>query len=73
MKWKKWMKTNSSAKILDKAMIAGHYIFSSDEFKNLYNEANLILKRKKINFDNLIKDELMSGIQRYTQNLGIEN
>ena len=73
MKWKKWMKTNSSATILDKAMIAGHYIFSSDEFKNLYHEANLILKRKKINFDNLIKDELISSIQRYTQNLGIEN
>ena len=58
---------NSSATVLDKAMIAGHYIFSSDEFKDLYHEANLILKRKKINLDNLIKNELINGIQRYTR------
>jgi len=54
-------------------LIAGHYVFSSDEFKNLYHEAYLILKRKKINFDNLIKNELINGIQRYTRSLGIEN
>ena len=48
MKWKKWMKINSSATVLDKALIAGHYVFSSDEFKDLYREAYLILKRKKL-------------------------
>ena len=48
MKWKKWMKINSSASVLDKALIAGHYVFSSDKFKDLYHEAHLILKRKKL-------------------------
>ena len=39
----------------------------------IYIMKHLILKRKKINLDNLIKNELINGIQRYTRNLGIEN
>jgi len=32
MKWKKWMLKNSNASFKDKAIIAGHYVFSSDKF-----------------------------------------
>ena len=72
MKWKKWMKTNSSASVIDKALIAGHYVFSSKEFKNLYQEGKSILRKKKIDLDAIIRNELKRSIERYTLNLGIE-
>ncbi len=71
-KWKKWMKKNSSASKLEKAFIAGHYIFSKAEFKEIYKEAKNYLNKKKINLDIVIKKELTKSIYRYTKNLGIE-
>ena len=71
-KWKKWMKQNSTANKKDKALIAGHYVFSTPEFKKIYLESKNFLKKKKINLDLVIKKELIKTIKRYTINLGIE-
>ena len=71
-KWEKWMKKNTTAKKKDKALIAGHYVFSNEEFKEIYSEAKIFLKKKKVNLDLIIKKELVKAIKRYTINLGIE-
>ena len=63
---------NSSASKLEKAFIAGHYIFSKPEFKEIYKDAKNYLNKKKINLDIVIKKELTKSIYRYTKNLGIE-
>ena len=38
LKWKKWMLKNTNATDYDRAIIAGHYIFSTDVFKELKNK-----------------------------------
>ena len=57
-KWKKWLVKNSKISKKDKAIISGHYVFSTNEFKALKREANTVLKKKNINIDTLIKGEL---------------
>ena len=37
-KWKKWLKTKSKLTDLEKSLLAGHYIFGTNSFKNLKKE-----------------------------------
>ena len=67
------MKENSKANKIDKALIAGHYIFSNDEFLDIFKETENFLKKKKININKDIKKELKKSISRYAKNLGLEN
>ena len=71
-KWTKWMKTNSNATKKDKALISGHYIFSSERFKEIYSEAKRSLRKKKIDFEKNIKIDHRMCLERYTKNLGLE-
>lgn len=60
-KWKKWMMKDSKANNYDKAIIAGHYIFSSDAFIEIKNEA---CKRiDKLDF--ILKKAVKESIYRY--------
>ena len=45
-KWKKWIIKNSQTTNLDKAIICGHYIFSSNQFKDLKLKQKKFCKRK---------------------------
>jgi hypothetical protein len=65
MKWKKWLVKNSKISKKDKAIISGHYVFSTKEFKVLKREANTALKKRNINIDSLIKAELKKNIYDY--------
>jgi len=61
MKWKKWMLKDTDANDMDRAIIAGHYIFSSNEFIELKAKAS-----KEINnLDNILKDKVKQSIYRY--------
>ena len=71
-KWVKWMKKGSVASKNDKALISGHYIFSSYEFQEIYKEAKKYLSKKNVNLNKIIKTELLKSLERYTKNLGIE-
>ena len=71
-KWVKWMKKGSVANKNDKALISGHYIFSSYEFQEIYKEAKKYLSKKNVNLNKIIKTELFKSLERYTKNLGIE-
>lgn len=61
MKWQKWILKNSNTKDIDKAIIAGHYVFSSDAFINLKNEAVNRIE----NLEFLLKNKVKDSIYRY--------
>lgn len=69
-KWKKWMTKNSNLSSNDKAIISGHYVFSSKEFQKLKDE---IIKKidNKDDFDNFLKLEIKKSILRYLECLKI--
>ena len=61
MKWKKWMMKNTDANDTDRAIIAGHYVFSSNDFIKLKAQAI-----KKINnLEVLLKKKVKESIFRY--------
>ena len=61
MKWKKWMMKNTDANDTDRAIIAGHYVFSSNEFIKLKAKA-----LKKIdNLEDFLKKKVKESILRY--------
>jgi hypothetical protein len=61
-KWKKWMIKNSDTKKLDKAIIAGHYIFSTPEFIEIKKNCEKIIGKK---LDPILKNEIKKSILRY--------
>jgi hypothetical protein len=69
-KWKKWLKSNTKSDDVKKAIISGHYIFSKPEFIDLKNKIEYKLKNKKIDIDNLIKNELTKSIKTYLNAYG---
>ncbi len=70
-KWSKWMVKDSKASNYEKSIIAGHYVFSLPECKNIFSEARQHLEKKNLSFDNYIKDSVKNGIMRYVKNLNI--
>ena len=69
-KWKKWMIPNSNSTKIDKAIIAGHYVFSSPDFKDLKKE---ILDKidDKESFDNFLRKVIKTTILRYLKCLNL--
>jgi len=61
MKWKKWMLKGTDATDFDRSIIAGHYVFSTDECIDIKDQARL----KVSNLDALLKNEVKISIQRY--------
>ena len=70
-KWNKWMLPNSNASFKEKALIAGHYIFSIPEFIEIKNEASKYLSNKSIDLDGELKKNIKKSIMRYVHNLSI--
>ena len=64
-KWKKWLKPDSKTNDLEKAIISGHYVFATEEFKNLKNKANSILSEKGVNLDKYLKNDIKIVILKY--------
>jgi hypothetical protein len=67
-KWDKWMLKNSCATDRDRAIIAGHYIFSTNECVKLKAEARMELARRYLNLDNYLRDQVKQSILRYMRN-----
>jgi len=61
MKWKKWMLKNTNASDMDRAIIAGHYVFSSDEFIKLRAEASDRID----DLNHILKSKVKESIYRY--------
>ena len=61
MKWEKWMLNNSNSNDRERAIIAGHYVFSNKEFIELKGDIN----KKVENLDTILKNEVKNSIYRY--------
>jgi tagatose-1,6-bisphosphate aldolase non-catalytic subunit AgaZ/GatZ len=64
-KWKKWMLPHTNATNRDCSIIAGHYVFSSQDCQSLKNEAARILQKKDIMLDDFLKERVKTSIFRY--------
>lgn len=61
-KWQKWI-LSDSLPIREKAIIAGHYIFSNPEFLKIKDSASKIMK--EINVDEYLKESVKACIMKY--------
>lgn len=64
-KWNKWMVPNSTATDFDRAVIAGHYIFGTEEFAEIKKEAFRNLYACGIDLDDYLKKAIKAAIKRY--------
>lgn len=67
-KWDKWMLDNTTATDRDRSLIAGHYVFSKPEVKELKIEAGKELERKGIFLEEHLKQQVKQSILRYLRN-----
>lgn len=64
-RWDKWMLPDTQATDYDRAIIAGHYVFSSEEGTEIREKAACDLRQKGIDLDEHIKAQIRAGICRY--------
>ena len=67
-KWDKWMLPNTTASDRDRSIISGHYIFSTPECLELKKEAAQYFKKKRIDLDAYLCDQVKKSILRYLYN-----
>jgi len=68
-KWTKWMLKDSTATFRDKAIIAGHYVFSSNQCVELKKKAGY----KIDNLELFLKQEVKKSIFRYLKAFNLTN
>jgi tagatose-1,6-bisphosphate aldolase non-catalytic subunit AgaZ/GatZ len=64
-KWIKWMLNETNATDRDRAIIAGHYVFSTPEVKELKISAGKELEQKGIHLEDFLKERVKHSIVRY--------
>ena len=64
-KWKKWMIKDTDATDIDRAIISGHYVFSTEEFVGLKEEMKSNLKRLVTDLESQLVRDVKSSILRY--------
>jgi len=67
-KWNKWMLPSTQATDRDRAIIAGHYIFSTSECTALKEEAGRALASKGIDLQQYLQLRVKQSILRYLRN-----
>ena len=67
-KWDKWLLGSTTTTDREKAILAGHYIFSTEECRNLIKKASGKLALKGINLNNMLKESIKKSIGRYLTN-----
>ena len=69
-KWQKWMLPDSQATDRDRAIIAGHYVFASPEFKQIKSEAAINLKMSVQDIDRFLQKSVRALLLRHLRCLG---
>lgn len=67
-KWDKWMLENTRATDRDRSIIAGHYVFSAPECREIKAAATQELSLKGIDLDSYLKQQVKKSILRYLRN-----
>lgn len=66
-KWKKWMLPNTAATDSDRAVIGGHYVFSTPEGAEIRANATERLAAKGVDLDGVLRAAVKATIQRYLE------
>ncbi len=69
-RWEKWMLPDSKSNDRDRAIIAGHYVFSKPEVKQLKAELASSLK-PRIQLDSFLTKQVEKSISRYCRAFGL--
>lgn len=64
-KWEKWMLDGTQATDRDRAVIAGHYVFSKPDCIELKQSAASVLARKGVDLEGQLKSAVKQSIYRY--------
>ncbi len=70
-KWTKWMLPDTTASDRARAIIAGHYIFSTEAFQDLMSEARVSIKN--IDLNSYLKEQVKASIMRYMKAFRLVN
>lgn len=70
-KWEKWMIPGTLADDREKAVIAGHYVFSSPQFKELKERLRRKCALHNIRLDDCLKERVKQLIYRYLFNFNL--
>ncbi|MDO8527405.1 MAG: tagatose-6-phosphate kinase, partial [Deltaproteobacteria bacterium] len=70
-KWEKWMMPNSTATDTEKAIISGHYVFSTPSFRELKERLKEKCLPHNIDLDQCLKEKLKQLIYRYLFNFNL--
>lgn len=66
-KWEKWMLPNTTATDKERAVIAGHYVFSDERVINLKNRVNSMTCRQGFELDARLREAVAASIMRYVR------
>lgn len=64
-KWEKWLVENSTATDYDKAVIAGHYVFSDPAFSEIKGRIAVRCLSSGFELDSVLRQAVKHGIRRY--------
>ncbi len=67
-KWEKWMLANTTATDSDRAVIAGHYVFSHPTFVEIKQEAVMRCRALNIDLNSVLKEAIKRRMLRYMRN-----
>jgi hypothetical protein len=70
-KWEKWLLPNTTATDRDKAIMAGHYVFATSDFKAIYQRMRDAHERAGIDLDRALRDHLKRAILRTARPMGL--
>lgn len=69
--WTKWMMPNTNKGYFEKGIIAGHYVFATNEFIEIKKEAQAVLKGSGLEIDAYLKGNIKSGMLRYLEHFNL--
>ena len=70
-KWEKWVLNKDKLTDKECAIISGHYVFSSQGFQQIKDNAKKILSTKMIDLDEYLKNCVKKSILRYLNNFNL--
>lgn len=70
-KWEKWLAPNTASTDREKAIIAGHYVFSTPNFRELRERLNRKCRARNVDLDKCLVEKIKQLIYRYLFNFNL--